>query len=183
LPILARKKTDHEQLPANYGDLMIQGLRGESHSASFTLAPTTDASDESSFASIFNNGSHFRLEGLETFLQGVVPRREAISNGVAQVTIDISTSGVYADIQYGKIFHFTSLARQVRLTYEISESGTIGATLVHAIFPQSQHAEPTPFTQWTVKLQNPNDLDLRNLSSVELHWKGNARFVEAGPTT
>ncbi|GKZ26261.1 hypothetical protein AbraIFM66951_004450 [Aspergillus brasiliensis] len=170
-------KQPSSELPANYGDLMIQGLQGESHSASFTLAPTTDASDKNSFASIFNNGSHFRLEGLEMFLQGVVPRPEAISNGVAQVVIDILTSGVYADIQNGKIFHFTSLARQVRLTYEISETGAIGDTLVHAIFPTSEHAEPTPFTQWTIKIQNPDELDLTKLSGVELHWNGNARFL------
>ncbi|GLA05511.1 hypothetical protein AnigIFM60653_006002 [Aspergillus niger] len=170
-------KQPSSELPANYGDLMIQGLQGESHSASFTLAPTTDASDNNSFASIFNNGSHFRLEGLETFLQGVVPRAEAISNGVAQVNIDILTSGVYADIQDGKIFNFTSLARQVRLTYEIDESGAIGDTLVQAIFPTTEHAEPTPFTQWTIRLQNPDDLDLTKLSGVQLHWKGNARFL------
>ncbi|OJJ71057.1 hypothetical protein ASPBRDRAFT_66094 [Aspergillus brasiliensis CBS 101740] len=170
-------KQPSSELPANYGDLMIQGLQGESHSASFTLAPTTDASDKNSFASIFNNGSHFRLEGLEMFLQGVVPRPEAISNGVAQVIIDILTSGVYADIQNGKIFHFTSLARQVRLTYEISDTGAIGDTLVHAIFPTGEHAEPTPFTQWTIKLQNPDELDLTKLSGVELHWNGNARFL------
>ncbi|GKZ30946.1 hypothetical protein AbraIFM66950_010720 [Aspergillus brasiliensis] len=170
-------KQSSSELPANYGDLMIQGLQGESHSASFTLAPTTDASEKNSFASIFNNGSHFRLEGLEMFLQGVVPQPGAINNGVAQVVIDILTSGVYADIQNGKIFHFTSLARQVRLTYEISETGAIGDTLVHAIFPTSEHAEPTPFTQWTIKIQNPDDLDLTKLSGVELHWNGNARFL------
>ncbi|RAH57227.1 hypothetical protein BO85DRAFT_449951 [Aspergillus piperis CBS 112811] len=72
-----------------------------------------------------NNGSHIRLEGLETFLQGVIPQAEAISDGVAQVNIDVSTSGVYADIQDGKIFHFSSLPRQVRLIYEIDESGDI----------------------------------------------------------
>lgn len=166
-----------EQLPANYGDLLIQGLQDESHSASFTLAPSIDPADKDSFASVFNNGSHFRLDGLETFLRGVVPRPNAIHNGVAQVDIDILTSGVYADIQGGKIFHFTSLARQVRLSYEIAEDGTQGDTVVHAIFPTQEHAEPTPFTQWTIKLRNPEDLDLTGLSGVQLHWKGNARFV------
>ncbi|PYH73602.1 uncharacterized protein BO88DRAFT_484510 [Aspergillus vadensis CBS 113365] len=165
------------KLPANYGDLMIQGLQGESHSASFTLAPTTDSSDNNSFASLFNDGSHFRLEGLETFLQGVVPRAEAISDGVAHVNIDILTSGVYADIQDGKIFHFTSLPRQVRLTYEIDELGAIGDTLVHATYPTKEHAEPTPFTQWTIRLLNPDDLDLTKLTGVQLHWKGSVRFV------
>lgn len=155
---------------------MIQGLQSDSHSASFTLAPTLDPKAQDSFASVFNDGSHFRLEGLETFLQGVVPRPDALKNGVGRVDIDISTSGVYADIQGNKIFHFTSLPRQVRLSYEIAKDGTVLDTLVQAIFPTQEHAEPTPFTQWTIKLRNPEELDLSGLTGVELHWKGNARF-------
>ncbi|OGM44022.1 hypothetical protein ABOM_007788 [Aspergillus bombycis] len=171
--------TSSSELPANYGELMIQWLQGESHSASFTLAPTIDSADKNSFASVFNDGSHFRLEGLEIFLRGVVPRSEAIHNGVAKVDIDILTSGVYGDIEEGKISHFTSLARQVQFSYEITESGEIGDTVVHARFPTEEHAEPTPFTQWMVKLRNPNDLDLTKLSGAELHWMGKARFAEA----
>ncbi|KAB8260354.1 hypothetical protein BDV32DRAFT_158790 [Aspergillus pseudonomiae] len=170
--------TSSSELPANYGDLMIQGLQGESHSASFTLVPSIDTADKNSFASVFNNGSHFRLEGLEIFLQGVVPRSEAINNGVAQVDIDIMTSGIYANIQGSKIYHFTGPARQVRFSYEITESGEIGDTVVCARFPTEEHAVPTPFSQWTVKLQNPDDLDLTNLSGVELHWRGKAKFVK-----
>ncbi|PYH28588.1 uncharacterized protein BO87DRAFT_431369 [Aspergillus neoniger CBS 115656] len=124
-----------------------------------------------------NNGSHIHLEGLEAFLQGVIPRAEATSNGIAQANIDISTSGVYADIQDGQIFHFTSLPRQVRLIYEIDESGDIGDTLVHAISPTTEHAEPTLFTQWTIQLLNPDDLAFTKLSRLQLHWKGSARFV------
>lgn len=169
-------KRPSKELPANYGDLMIQGLQSDSHSASFTLAPTLDPKAQDSFASVFNDGSHFRLEGLETFLQGVVPRPDALKNGVGRVDIDISTSGVYADIQGNKIFHFTSLPRQVRLSYEIAKDGTVLDTLVQAIFPTQEHAEPTPFTQWTIKLRNPEELDLSGLTGVELHWKGNARF-------
>ncbi|KNG90700.1 hypothetical protein ANOM_001074 [Aspergillus nomiae NRRL 13137] len=171
-------RTSSSELPANYGDLMIQGLQGESHSAGFTLAPAIDPADKNHFASVFNDGSHFRLEGLEIFLQGVVPRAEAIHNGVAHVDIDILTSGVYADIQGGKMYHFTGPAIQVRFSYEITESGEIGHTVVCARFPAEEHAEPTPFTQWTVKLQNPDDLDLTKLSGVELHWRGKATFVE-----
>ncbi|GAB1210833.1 hypothetical protein APSETT445_009631 [Aspergillus pseudonomiae] len=170
--------TSSSELPANYGDLMVQGLQGESHSASFTLVPSIDTADKNSFASVFNNGSHFRLEGLEIFLQGVVPRSEAINNGVAQVDIDIMTSGIYANIQGSKIYHFTGPARQVRFSYEITESGEIGDTVVCARFPTEEHAVPTPFSQWTVKLQNPDDLDLTNLSGVELHWRGKAKFVK-----
>ncbi|KAI9929453.1 hypothetical protein MW887_000924 [Aspergillus wentii] len=170
-------------LPANYGELLIKGLQSEKHSASFTLAPTLDPADSNSFASVFVDGSHFRLDGLETFLTGVVPRPEAIRNGVVQVDIDILTSGVYADIQDGKVFHFTSLPRGVRLSYDMTESGETGETHIHAIFPTEEHAEPTPFTQWTIKLRNPEMLDLTGLSGMELHWSGHARYVDKRVST
>lgn len=93
------------------------------------------------------------------------------------MNIDILTSGAFVDIKDGKIFHITSIPRQVRHTYEIDESGAIGDTLVHATYPTSEHAEPTPFTQWTIRLLKPDDLDLTKLTGVQLYWKGSARVV------
>lgn len=164
------------QLPSNYGPLMIQGLQGESHSASFTLAPSTDPNNKQNFATVFIDGAHFRLDGLETELLGAVPRPEAIEDGVVQVDIQISTSGFYADIQDEKVFNFTSLPRSTRFSYDITASGERGETHVHATFPTEEHAQPTPFTQWTIKLLHPEKLDLSGLSGVLLHWTGQARF-------
>ncbi|KAF7585361.1 hypothetical protein BBP40_011117 [Aspergillus hancockii] len=163
-------------LPSNYGPLMIEGLQSESHSASFTLAPSTNPNNEPSFASVFTDGAHFRLDGLETFLRGVVPQPDAIVDGVVQVDIQISTSGVYADIQDGKVFNFTSITRSVRLSYDLTASGERGETHVHATFPTEEHSEPTPFTQWTIKLLHPEKLDLSGLTGVDLDWTGHARF-------
>ncbi|KAI9927078.1 hypothetical protein MW887_003461 [Aspergillus wentii] len=162
-------------LPSNYGEQMIEGLKGDTHSASFTLAPA-DPKTEPNFASKFINGSHFRLDGLETFLRGVVPKPEAVKNGVAPVDMQILTSGVYSDIKDGKIFHFTSIPRSVRLSYDLTESGARGDTHIHATFPTKEHAEPTPFTQWTIKLLHPEKLDLSGLTGVDLEWTGKARF-------
>lgn len=159
---------------------MIQGLQSESHGASFTLAPSTSPSDNPSFASKFIDGSHFRLDGLETFLRGAVPQPDAIVDGVVQVDIQISTSGFYADIQEGKVFNFVSVPRSVRLSYDLTASGEQGETHVHATFPTEEHAEPTPFTQWTIKLLHPEKLDLSGLIGVDLAWNGHARFDASG---
>lgn len=157
---------------------MIQDLQGESHSASFTLAPITYSKDNQSFASKFVDGSHFRLEGLEAVLRGVVPQPDAIQDGVVQVDLQISTSGVYADVQDGEVFHFTSQPRIVRFSYNLTESGEKGDTLIHASFATEKHAEFTPFTRWAIKLLHPELLDLSGLTGVDLFWKGHAQFGE-----
>lgn len=156
--------------------MINDGLNGEDHKASFTLAPTLDPNDPDSLAGCFNDGSHFRLTGLETFLDGVKRHKEAVQDGFGIVDVEITTSGIYADIQDGKIFHFTSLPRRVRFRYQITENGVKGRTLISAVFETDNHAEPTPFTLWTIELRNPQDLDLSKLSGVALQWSGHARF-------
>lgn len=167
------------QLPSNYHETMLEGLKGPSHRASFTLAPRIDPADGQDFASVFVDGSHFRLDGLETVLRGVLPQPDAIQDGVVQVDIQISTSGVYSDVRNGKVFHFTSVPRSVRFSYELTEDGQQGSTGIHATFPTEYHAEPTPFTQWTIQLLHPEVLDLTGLTGVDLMWKGHASFDSA----
>ena len=168
------------QLPSNYGPLVIQGLQGESHTANSSLEPSTSPNDDQNFASTFVEGSHFRLDGLEAVLRGVVPQPKTTQDGVVQVDLQILTSGVYADVQDGEIFNFTSLPRSVRFSYNLTESGDKGDTLIHASFPTEKYAEFTPFTQWTIKLLHPDLLDLSGLTGVDLFWSGNARFDEPG---
>ena len=159
---------------------MIQGLQSDSHTANFSLEPSTSPNDDQSFASTFVEGSHFRLEGLEAVLRGVVPQPNVTQDGVVQVDLQILTSGAYADVQDGEIFNFTSLPRSVRFSYNLTESGDKGDTLIHASFPTEKYAEFTPFTQWTIKLLRPELLDLSGLTGVDLFWSGNARFDEPG---
>ncbi|KAI1075144.1 hypothetical protein F5B20DRAFT_595299 [Whalleya microplaca] len=124
-------------------------------------------------------GSHFRLDGLDVVLRGAVPTPDAIQDEKATVDIQISTSGVYADIEDGDIFHFTSLPRSVRFLYDITESGDQGDTQIYGSWPSADHAKPTPLTQWTIKLRHPERLDLSGLTGVDLLWTGNARFEDA----
>ncbi|KAL4922100.1 hypothetical protein BDW62DRAFT_217924 [Aspergillus aurantiobrunneus] len=169
---------EDSSLPSKYGALMLDGLK-RSHRASFTLAPA-DPNGQHGLASVFTKGSHFCLDGLEVFLRGAVPRPDAVDkNGVGQVDIQLLTSGVYADIKDGKVFHFAGEPRSVRPLYDLDSSGKRGGTRVHATFLTTEHAEPTPFTQWTINLRQPELLDLSGLAQVDLEWTGKARFSDS----
>ncbi|KAL4755799.1 uncharacterized protein BDW70DRAFT_145900 [Aspergillus foveolatus] len=173
-----------DQLPSDYSPVIVAGLQSSTHTACFTLAPSNDPTTSPNFSSVFIDGGHFRLNGLETFLVGAAPRPEALQHGVVQVDIQISTSGAYADVkeeivdgvQVARVFDFVSQPRSVRFSYDLREDGTDGKTRIHAIFPTEYHAEPTPFTQWTIQLLHPERLDLSGLTGVQLEWDGKAHF-------
>ena len=160
----------------------ISGIKSSSHSASFTLAPTTSPSSEPpSFASVFEGGYHYRLDGLEVTLEGALPTLSALQkNGEVEVELQISTSGAYSDISEDKrIFQFVSMHQSKRFSYKLLEDGQQGDVTVRAIFETKDHAEPTPFTQWTIKLLHPDRVNLDGLTGLHLQWAGHARFSDA----
>lgn len=165
-------------MPSNYHQLLLDGLKSSDHRASFTLSPELDADGNRSFAAAFTKGFHYRLEGMEPTLRGALPQPESLEDGKVVVNLQIGTSGLYQDVQDDQIFSFTSL-RQVRnFSYELLASGKTGEIRDHAVFPTVNHAEPTPFTQWTIKLINPEDVDLSGLEVVDLYWQGHYRVRE-----
>ncbi|KAI0453830.1 hypothetical protein F5B21DRAFT_525467 [Xylaria acuta] len=165
-----------DQLPSNYHQVLLDGLKSSDHTASFTLAPKTPSDENPSFASLFVDGSHYRLDGMAATLRGAKAEPAQVEGGVVIVVLQISTSGVYSDINDGKIFSFTSLPQVKRSSYDLKESGEIGDTRDHTIYETSQHAEPTPFTQWTIKLLYPERVDLDGLTVVDFQWTGHVRF-------
>ncbi|KAI1151279.1 hypothetical protein F4825DRAFT_451688 [Nemania diffusa] len=173
---LLTQTVSSSDLPSNFGPLIISGLQSETHRASFTLAPSTDPATDPGFASIFTDGSHFRAAGLQAYLRGARPRPENLHNGVYRVDLDISTSGLYADIQDGKISHFTRGPQSARVSYDMTASGEIGEVHIDGSFGDEVHAYPTVFTQWTIQLLDGEDLDLSELTSVDLVWRVYARF-------
>ncbi|KAI3086104.1 hypothetical protein CBS147353_1291 [Aspergillus niger] len=173
---LLTQTVSSNDLPSNYGQLLLSGLQSETHSASFTLTPSTDPDSEPSFASIFTDGSHFRAAGLVAYLRGARPRSESLQNGVYRVNLNLSTSGLYADIQDGKIFHFTRAPQTARVSYDIDADGEIGEIHIDGSFGDEVHAYPTVFTQWTIQLLDGDELDLSQLTGVDLAWRVYARF-------
>lgn len=169
-----------DQLPSNYHETLLEGLKSANHTASFTLTPNNPVDDSPSFASQFVDGSHYRLDGMSATLRGAKAKPDRVSNGVVITVIQISTSGVYSDIaSNGRISTFTSLPQVKRFSYDLSESGDIGEIRDHAIYETSLHAEPTPFTQWTIKILYPERLDLEDLTAIDFEWSGHVRFNPA----
>ncbi|KAG8423082.1 hypothetical protein J3458_000002 [Metarhizium acridum] len=161
---------DSEDLPAGCGQSMKDGIKGKNHIGSFTLAP------EKGLASDFDEGSHYRLDGLNPTLLGVLPNPNALKGGVAVVNLRITTSGIYADIEKDKVFRFASLPQSRRCSYELDENGIRGKTRVYPAFETKDHAEPTPFTQWKIELLNPEDILLDGLRGIDLQFTGHVRF-------
>ncbi|KAJ5943522.1 hypothetical protein N7516_003690 [Penicillium verrucosum] len=157
-------------MPLNLGPLLLEGLAGEKHVGSFTLTPDQDLAGQ------FFGGSHYRLNGLDPTLKGALPKSEFVADGIVVLHLEISTSGIYNDIQQGKVFHFSSAPQLRRCSYEVNEAGERGVTRDHPIFDSTDHAEPTPFTQWKIKVLNPEEFDLSGLTGVDLDWKGHVRF-------
>ncbi|ESZ95599.1 hypothetical protein SBOR_3995 [Sclerotinia borealis F-4128] len=155
-------------LPSNQGQSMINGIRSEGNTASFTLLT------EKRFASQFVEGSHYRLNGMDPTLHGVLPRQ----GSVVVVKLQITTSGIYSDIYKDKVYHFASLPQVRRCSYDLYSNGERGMTRDEPIFETVDHAEPTPFTQWKIKLLNPEEVNLSGLNGINLKWKGRVRFDE-----
>ena len=140
------------------------------------MAPRSH-STQRSFASVFTDGFHFRLQGLEVFLNGIVPRLEVVQEGGSvRVDIQILTSGVYADVQDNKVMYFTSLPQSKIFSYELAADGNRGRTVISSAYTTEDYNEPTPFTQWTIRLLHPERLNLKGLTGVDLEWTGRARY-------
>ncbi|KAF7891337.1 uncharacterized protein EAF02_001662 [Botrytis sinoallii] len=159
-------------LPSNQGQSMINGIKSNDNTASFTLLT------DKHLASQFVEGSHYRLNGMDPTLNGILPRPEAMQGGVVVVKLQITTSGIYSDIYNNQVFHFSSIPQVRRCSYDLYSNGTRGATRDEPIFETKDHAEPTPFTQWKIKLLNPGEVNLNGLNGINLKWKGRVRFDE-----
>lgn len=150
---------------------MIEDIKGDKRSGNFTLYPKGD------LASKFNRGSHYRLSGLDPTLRGVLPNPDKLDDdGKVDVQLQITTSGIYSDINDNKIFHFQCLPQVRRCTYALDRQGVRGRTSDNPTFDTTDHAEPTPFTQWVIKVMNPDDLILDGLEGIDLKFSGHVRF-------
>lgn len=112
-------------------------------------------------------------------LNEAMPQSNAIKHEVINVKLQISTSSLYSNIiSNRKILHFISKPQFKKVSYDLLENGENGDIHDHAIFETTKHAEPTPFTQWTIKLVHPERVNLDGLKGVFLSWQGHVRFDE-----
>ncbi|KAK2743428.1 hypothetical protein FQN57_004893 [Myotisia sp. PD_48] len=154
------------KLPLDYSSRLVSDLKKGSK-ATFTLVPSPQ-----SLAGPFINASHFRVLELQIYLNGARPKgRDSVD-----LRIRITTSGTFSDIEGKKCFHFTGNPRAVVFGYELLPDGKTGDITVSGTFDSEHHAEPTPFTQWSIEVQNKDKVDLGSLTDVELRWGGKGQF-------
>lgn len=165
-------------------------LSGTQHRTAFTISPLaikTDAqaADAGSVKATvvptiigpFQDAHHVRLFGLRVFLIGVVPSQAALSSGKALfVSLQIRTSGIYNDVdEEGNVLTFSTTPMSRKFQYRIDTEGRIDHDYeVDSAMKNREHINPTPFAQWSVQINNPEDLDLDRLKDVEFHWPGEA---------
>ncbi|KAL4802413.1 hypothetical protein BDV18DRAFT_163817 [Aspergillus unguis] len=162
-------KVPPNTLPSNYLPDMVHALRN-GQPATFTLFP--DTPQARGLGGPFREGYHFRIDGMEVTLKGVKPKNQHDR----VVSVKISTSGTYADVQDDQVYNFTSLPLERTFQYQVDAQGNKGDVEIRAIYESHDYAMPTPFTQWTVQVRHPESLDLSGLEDVLIKWKGKARF-------
>lgn len=152
----------------------------KSGAATFTLSPTTRTGAGSlAISGPFTDGSRFRIQGMRVYLVGAKVKTPA-ANGTGAVTLTISTSGLYTDILRGSVLNFNMLPLSRPFKYNMtasSDGGDSGTTVViDSIVPSRDYVDPTPFTQWTLTIRQPELLNLTGLRDVKFVWQGTARF-------
>ena len=117
---------------------------------------------------------------MRVYVNGVVPKPEALSkDGTALIWVKILTSGAYQDIRDdGQVFGFTSMVQERQFKYRVDKQGIAlpdeEGIEVDSIIPMGDHMDPPPFTQWSLAVQEPEQLDWSALSGLPLEWKGEA---------
>jgi hypothetical protein len=104
---------------------------------------------------------------MQAYLDGVQLKSPTAGQDMI-VSLKILTTGAYSDISGGTVFNFTTLplSRPFRYSPTYIQVDSISAS--------ENHMDPTPFTQWTIQLDNPDQYDLSGLTNVRLVWRGNA---------
>ena len=151
----------------------------KSGTATFTLSPSTSTGAGTlAISGPFTDGSRFRIQGMRVYLVGAKVKTPT-ANGTGAVTLTISTSGLYADVLRGSVVNFNMLPLSRNFKYNMA-SGSNGDTgtsvVIDSIIPSQNYVEPTPFTQWTLSIKQPELLDLSGLRDVKFVWQGTAKF-------
>ncbi|RAK79044.1 uncharacterized protein BO72DRAFT_494401 [Aspergillus fijiensis CBS 313.89] len=175
-----------DELASDFGQTLIAGLTSseQGNSGTFTLVVTPGADlheGVDNFAYPFVGSSHYRLDGMEVILANVKPVPEAVHHGSAVVSLKIETSGTYTDLQGDQVFYFVRLPQKVRYSYEIDADGNFLQARDFVVFTAADHAQPSPFTQWTITVESPQDLDLSACDGLQINWTGHYRAYTSAP--
>ncbi|TRM63187.1 hypothetical protein BD626DRAFT_569227 [Schizophyllum amplum] len=146
--------------------------------ATFALAPSPAVKVLPFPSGPFTGGSCFRVFGMRVYLTGLVPKPQALSaDNTALIWVTVRTSGVYTDIRRDDtVLGFTSMLQERQFKYRVDAQGQAiqGGIEVDSIIQMGQHMDPPPFTQWSIRVNHPELLDLQEMKSIELEWVGRA---------
>jgi hypothetical protein len=74
-------------------------------------------------------------------------------------------------------FSMTPSVRQFKYNMPKGSNGdSATSVIIDSFIPSKEYVDPTPFTQWTIAVKQPELYDLSGVTDVKLHWQGAARF-------
>jgi len=120
----------------------------------------------------FNDFFMVRLKGVRVWLVGAKSR-----NTKAVVKLRLQTNGLYKDFdENSRPFTFSTEPLDRKFYYELVGLSQ-GIILYDSVFTEDEYISPTPFTEWTISLLNPQDVDLSDLTSIKIQWEGHAHSL------
>ena len=137
----------------------------------------------------FVQGNNWRIAGLQVYLIGA--KNKVTTTDRPYVALSIKSSGSYVDTADYGICNFVRMPYEDSFRYygstwdgpeyDIEEHYKVDAGGFPADHdPDDDWSDPTPFSEWFVRVQNwgddDSDVDLSGLTDVVRHFKGSARL-------
>ncbi|NQZ93203.1 MAG: hypothetical protein HRT97_12800 [Moritella sp.] len=121
-------------------------------------------------STIFADFDRVRLDEASVFIEGA-----ALPTGL--YNIDLLSSGTYQDRRKQDNYSFTAMPLFRRIIYNLVNSQTQEVNILTSGAIASDYAlnyfMPTPFTTWTIKLNNWEDIDLSTMNNIKVSFSGN----------
>ncbi|MFT7684132.1 MAG: hypothetical protein ACI935_003655 [Moritella dasanensis] len=121
-------------------------------------------------STIFSDFDRVRLSEVGIFIEGT-----GLPTGL--YNIDLLSSGSYQDRRYQDNYTFTAMPLFRRIIYNLINSETQEVKMLTSGAIASDYAlnyfMPTPFTTWTIKLNNWEDIDLSTIDNIKVSFSGN----------
>lgn len=121
-------------------------------------------------STIFSDFDRVRLDEASILIEGT-----GLPTGL--YNIDLLSSGTYQDRRYQDNYTFTARPLFRRIIYNLVNSQTQEVNILTSGAIASDYAlnyfMPTPFTTWTIKLNNWEDIDLSTMNNIKVSFSGN----------
>ncbi|QUM89639.1 hypothetical protein HWV03_12920 [Moritella sp. 36] len=121
-------------------------------------------------SSIFADFDRVRLDEASVLIEGT-----ELPTGL--YNIDLLSSGTYQDRRHQDNYTFTATPLFRRIIYNLVNSQTQEVNVLTSGAIASDYAlnyfMPTPFTTWTIKLNNVENIDLSTINNIKISFSGN----------